>query len=107
MKEGDLKMQRHSWYSIFPENPWLSIYTWIAFCFLPFFFIFRSSSLIEIVIGISLLILFFLSYRFSFKSNSGLVYMWLSFEIIIIIYMKLFFDFFYYSILPVLFICYI
>ena len=104
MKEGDLKMQRHSWYSIFPENPWLSIYTWIAFCFLPFFFIFRSSSLIEIIIGISLLLLFFLSYRFSFKSNSGLVYMWLSFEMMINIAMTLLFGFVYFALFTAFFI---
>ena len=94
----------HRWYSIFPENPWLSIYTWIALCFLPFFFIFRSSSFIEISIGISLLILFFLSYRFSFKSNSGLVYMWLSFEMVINIAMTLLFGFVYFALFTAFFI---
>src|SRR5690625_6756823 len=73
----------HIWYSIYTNKPWISIYLWVIFCFLPFFFIFRSSSLIEIVIGIILLALFFLSYIFSFKSKSGLVYMWLSFEMAI------------------------
>lgn len=94
----------HRWYSIFPENPWLSIYTWIALCFLPFFFIFRSSSFVEISIGISLLILFFLSYRFSFKANSGLVYMWLSFEMVINIAMTLLFGFVYFALFTAFFI---
>ncbi|MGM8366635.1 sensor histidine kinase [Virgibacillus sp. W0181] len=94
----------HRWYSIFPKNPWLSIYTWIAFCLLPFFFIFKSSSPLEILIGISLLFLFFLSYRFSFKSKSGLVYMWLSFEMIINIAMTLLFGFVYFALFTAFFI---
>ena len=93
-----------SWYSIFPKNPWLSIYAWVIFCFLPFFFIFRSSSPIEIAVGISLLFLFFLSYRFSFKSKSGLVYMWISFEIVINIVMTLLFGYVYLSIFTAFFI---
>ena len=93
-----------SWYSIFPKNPWLSIYAWVIFCFLPFFFIFRSSSQIEISIGISLLLLFFLSFRFSFKSKTGLVYMWLSFEMAISIGMTLLFGYVYLSIFTAFFI---
>ncbi len=93
-----------SWYSIFPRNPLLSIYAWVIFCFLPFFFIFRSSSPIEISIGISLLLLFFLSFRFSFKSKSGLVYMWLSFEMTINIGMTLLFGYVYLSIFTAFFI---
>lgn len=94
----------HSWYSIFPKNPWLSIYAWIIFCFLPFFFIFKSSSPIEIILGISMLLLFFLSYRFSFKSKSGLVYMWISFEMVINIVMTLLFGFVYFSLFTAFFI---
>lgn len=94
----------HRWYSIFPRNPWLSIYTWIIFCFLPFFFIFRASSPIEILIGITLLALFFLSYIFSFKSKSGLVYMWLSFEMVINIAMTLLFGFVYFALFTAFFI---
>lgn len=94
----------HKWYSIFPRNPWLSIYTWIIFCFLPFAFIFRSSSLGGILIGTTLLALFFLSYIFSFKSKSGLVYMWLGFEIIINIAMTLLFGFVYFALFTAFFI---
>lgn len=93
-----------SWFSIFPKSPWLSIYAWVIFCLLPFFFIFRSSSPIEITIGISLILLFFLSYRFSFKSKSGLVYMWLSFEMAINIAMTLLFGYVYLSIFTAFFI---
>lgn len=94
----------NSWFSIFPKNPWLSVYAWVIFCLLPFFFIFRSSSSIEITIGISLLFLFFLSYRFSFISKSGLVYMWVSFEMVINIVMTLLFGYMYLSIFTAFFI---
>lgn len=93
-----------SWLSIFPKNPWISIYAWVIFCFLPFFFIFRSSSPIEISIGISLLLLYFLSYRFSYKSKSGLVYMWISFEVVINIVMTLLFGYVYLAIFTAFFI---
>lgn len=97
-------MHKHRWYSIFPKNPWLSIYTWIILCFLPFFFIFKSSSYIEIILGISLLVMFFLSYIFSFKAKSGLVYMWLSFEMLVNIAMILLFGFVYFAIFTAFFI---
>src|SRR5699024_4268399 len=71
---------------------------------LTFFFIFKSSSALEISIGISLLLLFFLSYRFSFKSQSGLVYMWLSFEMFINIMMSLLFGFVYFALFTAFFI---
>lgn len=93
-----------SWYSIFPKSPWLSIYAWAIFCLLPFFFIFRSSSPIEISIGIVLLLLYFGSYWFSFRSKSGLVYMWISFEIVINIVMTLLFGYVYLSIFTAFFI---
>ncbi|MCG3087657.1 sensor histidine kinase [Sporosarcina cyprini] len=92
------------WYTIFPRNPWLSIYAWVIFCLLPFFFIFRVTNLLSVIIGISLLLLFFLSYFFSFKSKSGLVYMWLSFEMVINIVMTLLFGYVYFSIFTAFFI---
>jgi len=94
----------HRWYSIFPDYPWLSIYTWVILCLLPFFFIFKSSSPVEIMLGIMLLMLFFICYRFSFKSKSGLVYLWLSFEIIINAVMTLLFGFVYFGLFTAFFI---
>lgn len=93
-----------SWYRIFPRNISLSIYIWIIFCLLPFFFIFRSSSMLEISIGIAILLLYFLSYMFSYKSKSGLVYMWLSFEMVINIGMTLLFGYVYLSLFTAFFI---
>src|SRR5699024_4134396 len=94
----------HKWYSIFPENPWISIYTWIVFCILPLFFIFKSSSFLSIMTGVALLALFFLSYIFSFKAKSGLVYMWLSFEMLMNVLMILLFGFVYFSLFNAFFI---
>lgn len=92
------------WFSLFPKSPWLSIYGWVIFGLLPFFFIFRSSSPIEIMIGISLVLLFFLSYRFSYRSKTGLVYMWISFEMVINVIMTLLFGYVYLSIFVAFFI---
>ncbi|MTD31510.1 sensor histidine kinase [Planomicrobium sp. YIM 101495] len=92
------------WYQIFPKNPWLSLYAWVAFCVLPFFFIFRSSSLLEIISGIILLALFFVSYRLSFNSRTGLVYMWVAIEMIINIFMTYVFGYVYLSIFLAFFI---
>lgn len=92
------------WFSLFPKSPWLSIYSWVIFGILPFFFIFRSSSPIEILIGILLVLLFFLCYRFSYRSKTGLVYMWISFEMVINIAMTLLFGYVYLSIFVAFFI---
>ncbi|MCM3710569.1 sensor histidine kinase [Sporosarcina luteola] len=92
------------WYSIFPKNRWLSIYAWVVFCLLPFFFIFRTWSAVGISVGTGLLVLFFISYFFSIKSKSGLVYMWVSFEIVINIVMTLLFGYVYLSIFTAFFI---
>ena len=93
-----------NWYSIFPGNKWLSIYVWVIFCLFPFFYIFRSSSQIGILTGIILLLFFFISFVFSAKSKSGLVYMWISFEIVINVVMTLLFGYVYLAIFTAAFI---
>lgn len=93
-----------SWYTILPKNPWISIYVWIIFCILPFYFIIRSYSFIQITIGIVLILLYFLSHRFSFRSKSGLVYMWISFEMVLNIAMTLMFGYVYLSLFTAFFI---
>lgn len=82
----------------------LSVYLWIIFCFLPFFFIFRKSSYIEISIGITFLMLYFIFYRFAMNSKSGLVYMWISFEMVINIIMTILYGYVYLSIFTAFFI---
>ncbi|RBW68636.1 sensor histidine kinase [Bacillus taeanensis] len=93
-----------SWYNIFPKNKGLSIYVWIIFCLLPFYFIFRSSSTIEIILGMILVLLFFVSYRLSFVSKGRLVYLWVGIEIAISIGMTLFYGYVYFAIFLAFFI---
>ncbi|MDN7229049.1 sensor histidine kinase [Planococcus liqunii] len=93
-----------SWYQIFPKNPWLSLYAWIIFCILPFFFIFRSSSPVEIAAGIALLVLFFIAYRLSFISRTGFIYVWVSIEIAINVGMTFLFGYVYLAIFLAFFI---
>lgn len=83
------------WYSFFPNSPWMSIYIWIIFTLLPFFFIFRKSELYEIVIGIVFILMYFVFYRFSVMSKTGLAYMWISFEMVINIVMTYMFGYVY------------
>ncbi|MYL34477.1 sensor histidine kinase [Pontibacillus yanchengensis] len=93
-----------TWYHIIPKNTGLSSYVWIIFCLLPFFFIFRSSSVTEILVGIGMTLMFFLSYRLSFISNSGLVYLWVSIEMAISLIMTMLFGYIYFSLFLAFFI---
>lgn len=87
----------HKWYQLFPKSPWISIYIWMIFCILPFFFIFRSNSSFEIVLGILMVVLFFFSYRFSFNSKGWLVYFWMSIGIVISCVLTFLFGYVYFS----------
>ena len=93
-----------SWYSIIPKSPWLSIYIWIIFCIMPFFFIMRSFSPFYISIGIAMIILYLLCHKFSFQSKPGLVYMWISFQMVLNIAMTLMFGYIYLSLFTAFFI---
>ncbi|SDJ84155.1 sensor histidine kinase [Sediminibacillus albus] len=93
-----------NWYHIIPKNTGLSSYIWIIFCILPFYFIFRSSTMMEIVLGITMILLFFTSYRLSFISKGWPVYVWVSIEMAISIVMTLFFGYVYFALFLAFFI---
>ncbi|MDI7743651.1 sensor histidine kinase [Lysinibacillus fusiformis] len=93
-----------SWYTILPRNPWISIYVWVIFCIMPFYFIIHSLSLLQISIGVTLILLYFLSHYFSFNSKSALLYMWISFEMVLNIAMTLMFGYVYLSLFTAFFI---
>ena len=93
-----------SWYSIISKNPTLSIYIWIIFCILPFFFIIQSFSFWQMIVGTFLILLYFLCHRFSFLSKNGLVYMWISFQMVLNIVMTLLFGYVYLSLFTAFFI---
>ena len=84
-----------SWYSIISKNPTLSIYIWIIFCIMPFFFIIQSFSFWQMILGTVLIVLYFICHRFSFLSKNGLVYMWISFQMVLNIVMTLMFGHIY------------
>lgn len=86
------------WYQIFPKYPWLSIYAWVVFCIFPFFFIFKSSTPLEIIVGLTLTILFFIAYRLSFTSTGWLLYVCVAVEMAISVTMTLLFGYIYFSI---------
>lgn len=88
----------NKWYQIFPKAPWLSIYAWVVFCIFPFFFIFRSNELSEILIGLLFTGIFFLAYRLSFKSTGWFLYVCLAIEIIISLLMTYYYGYIYFSI---------
>lgn len=93
-----------SWYSIIPKSPWLSIYIWIIFCILPFFFIMQEFSLAYIGIGTIIILLYFLCHLFAVRSKNGLVYMWISFQMVLNIVMTLLFGYIYLSLFTAFFI---
>ncbi|KGP92639.1 histidine kinase [Pontibacillus chungwhensis BH030062] len=93
-----------NWFHIIPKNTGLSTYVWIIFCLLPFFFIFRSSSVTEILFGILMIALFFVAYLRSFNSESGFAYVWVSIEIAISLIMTLLFGYVYFSLFLAFFI---
>lgn len=92
------------WYQIFQKNTGLSPYVWVVFYILPFYFIFRSSSIYEVVIGILMIIGFFICYVLSFVSRGWMVYFWTSVQILISITMTLLFGYVYFALFLAFFI---
>ncbi|MGP4063670.1 sensor histidine kinase [Oceanobacillus sp. M65] len=86
-----------NWYHIFPKNTGLSAFAWLVFCLLPFYFIFRSTSLVETLLGIVMILLFFATYRLSFIKKGWTVYVSVSIEMAISIGMILYFGYVYFS----------
>ncbi|USK69848.1 sensor histidine kinase [Peribacillus asahii] len=95
---------KKNWYHIFPKNTGLSPYVWIIFCILPFYFIFKSSSKLEIAAGIGMILLFFVAYGLSFAAKGWSVYLWTSIQIIISIAMTSLFGYIYFALFLAFFI---
>jgi two-component system sensor histidine kinase DesK len=72
-------------------------YIWVLFSILPFYFIFQSSSTVEIIVGIVLTGLFFLNLRFAFISQGWPVYLWTIILIAISTTMTILFQFIYFA----------
>ncbi|MFB9859512.1 sensor histidine kinase [Salinicoccus siamensis] len=92
------------WYHIFPKNTGLSLYIWIILCILPFYFIFRSNLLTEIVFGSVMTLLFFTVYWLTFNTKGPLVYIGLSIEILINIIMTILYGYVYFALFIAFFV---
>src|SRR5699024_9288202 len=68
------------------------------------YFIFKSSSTIEITVGILMTLLFFIAYRLSFVAKNWTVYIWIGLEMIISIFMTVHFGYVYFSLFLAFFI---
>lgn len=85
------------WYNIFAKNTGLSLYIWLIFCILPFYFIFRSTSTFEIVFGIIVTLLFFVIFWLTYNEKGQRIYIGLSFEFLINIVMTILFGYVYFA----------
>jgi two-component system sensor histidine kinase DesK len=63
-------------YLTFQRSNGIAPYIWTVLCVLPFYFIFQSPSTIEIIVGISLTLIFFIFYRIAFITKGWFVYPW-------------------------------
>ncbi|HZH60798.1 MAG TPA: sensor histidine kinase [Metabacillus sp.] len=59
---------------IIQKSNGISPYIWAFLSILPFYFIFQSSSTAEIIVGILLTIMFFITFRYAFLSKSWRIY---------------------------------
>ncbi|WP_438349378.1 sensor histidine kinase [Paenibacillus sp. FA6] len=92
------------WYQSFHKSTGLSPYVWVVLCILPFYFIFRSSSPIQITTGIIMTFVFLGCYVMSFVTKGWPIYIWTSVQIVISIGMTLLFGYVYFAIFLALFI---
>ncbi|MDP4095854.1 sensor histidine kinase [Paenibacillus sp. P96] len=92
------------WYQIFHRSTGLSPYIWVVLYILPFYFIFRSSSTYQVILGCIMIIAFLAFYVLSFLSKGWLVYFWTSMQLLISITMTLLFGYVYFSLFLAFFI---
>ena len=92
------------WHHIFHKSTGLSPYVWVVFYILPFYFIFRSSSMYHVISGIIMIAVFFVCYVLSFVSKGWVVYFWTSVQIVVSIAMTLLFGYVYFALFLAFFI---
>lgn len=94
----------HKINAMFRKNTGLSPYVWIVFYILPFYFIFHKSAPYQAVIGVAMVLLFFVFYLLSFVAKGRLVYLWTSAQIAISTAMSFLFGYIYFSLFLAFFI---
>ena len=93
-----------NWSQVSRKNTGLSPYVWVVFYILPFYFIFHSSSIHQVIFGITMIIVYFICYVLSFVSKGWLVYFWTSVQIMISFAMSILFAYVYFSLFLAFFI---
>src|SRR5690606_28210409 len=91
------------WLQAFTKHTGLNPYVWVILCILPFYFSF-SSSTVQIVLGVFLILLFFISYGMSFLIKGWQVYLWTGMQIAISVAMTLMYGYVYFSLFLAFFI---
>lgn len=84
-------------YMTFQKNNGIAPYIWTVLCILPFYFIFQLPSMIRIIVGILLTLLFFIFYRIALISKGWPVYLWTLILIGISITATSFFSYVYFA----------
>ncbi|WP_127579448.1 sensor histidine kinase [Paenibacillus koleovorans] len=92
------------WFHIFHRNTGLSPYVWVVLYILPFYFIVKTSSTNEVVIGLMMILVFFACHVLAFISKGRMVYFWTSVQILISIAMTLFMGYVYFALFIAFFI---
>ncbi|MDX8366339.1 sensor histidine kinase [Cytobacillus sp. IB215665] len=82
---------------IFQKSEGISPYIWSVFSILPFYFVFQSSSKLEVVVGIILTVLFLVSYRFAFISKGWIMYLLTLLLLAVSVTMTILFQFIYFA----------
>lgn len=77
-------------------------YIWIILTILPFYFIFQSSTTWEIIVGIILTVVFFITFRFAFISNKWPVYIWSLLLIAVSMTMLIIYQYVYFAFLSLI-----
>ncbi|GMK42029.1 sensor histidine kinase DesK [Paenibacillus sp. CCS19] len=87
------------WSSNLYKTTGLNPFIWAILFILPFYYIFRTSSTAHTAAGITLIILFFVSYALVFVTKGWKLYVWSGVQIAISIAMTILFGFVYFSLL--------
>src|SRR5690625_1675201 len=90
-------MQKQRWYHIIPRNTGLSIYAWIIFCILPFYFVFNNSSSMGVVFCVPMIFFFFVVFCLAFLLKGWTVYISIAVEMAISMTMSMFLGYVYFS----------
>ncbi|KRG15357.1 sensor histidine kinase [Lederbergia galactosidilytica] len=75
----------------------ISPYIWTILAILPFYFVLQSSAIVDVVMGITLIIVFFVALRFAYVSKKWPVHLWTIILIAISMTMSLLFQYIYFA----------